>query len=147
MCKNFFKFNLKNRCALNNTVFLTVLLYVIYSFTFILPHNLHCFINTNEQNLCQNFYTNSFSNNELSNSGQNSENENKENEDQDQDQDLDDCPICNLSYFNGLYACKLSIQPINLQESTEKPFYENQTGFSSFTFFKFFLRSPPAYLS
>ena len=142
MSKNFLKFSLKNRCILNNTVFLTVLLYVIYSFTFILPHNLHCVIN-NEQNLCQQFHTNSFGNNELSNSEQNSENENEENE----DQDLDDCPICNLTYFNGLYACKLPIQPITLQETNEKTVVEISTSFYSFSYFKFFLRSPPSYLS
>ncbi len=139
MGNKFLKFNLKNRCILNNTVFLTVLLYVIYSFTFILPHNLHCSINNNEQNLCQQFHANSLSNNEE----QNSENENKENE----DQDLDDCPICNLTYFNGLYACKLPIQPINLQETNEKPVIKSTTGFNSFSFFKFFLRSPPSYIS
>ena len=144
MCKKFLKFNLKNRSILNNTVFLTVLLYVIYSFTFILPHNLHCVIN-NEQSLCQQFHTNSFSNNELSNSEQNSENENKENEDQ--DQDLDDCPICNLTYFNSLYYTEPLICQILLIETNEKPVNNKLTGFSSFTFLKFFLRSPPSFVS
>lgn len=139
MGTKFLKFNLKNRCFLNNTVFFTVLLYVIYSFTFILPHKLHCVIYNNEQNICQQLHTNSFNNDELSNSEQNSENENEEKE----DYDLDDCPICNLSYFNTFNYSKPLIFDFALHITNEKPVVETSTGFYSFSYLKFFLRSPP----
>ena len=143
MGTKFLKFNLKNRCFLNNTVFFTVLLYVIYSFTFILPHKLHCVIYNNEQNVCQQFHTNSFNNDELSNSEQNSENEKEEKE----DYDLDDCPICNLSYFNSFNYSKPLIFDFALHITNEKLVYQTTNSFYSCSYFKFFLRSPPSYIS
>ncbi|MBP5470129.1 MAG: hypothetical protein J6Z11_12890 [Candidatus Riflebacteria bacterium] len=53
--------------------------------------------------------------------------------------------MCNLSYFNSLYASESFTNYLTLQETNEKPVYLTKTGISSFTFFKFFLRSPPSF--
>ena len=57
----------------------------------------------------------------------------------------DDCPICNLSYFNALCFDGQLTNNIILQETNEKPILLEIAGFSYFSYFKFFLRSPPSY--
>lgn len=59
----------------------------------------------------------------------------------------DDCPICNLSYFNTLCFDGQLTNNLVLQETNEKPILQEFAGFSSFSYFKLFLRSPPSCIS
>ena len=135
------RINYKNKVLFKFTALLTVITLIFYLFLFSLPHDLHCSKDSDSS-----VFTNFIEAIEKSHHEDFSKDSNNK-EDSKQRHNQDNCPICNLSYFNGLYACELSIQPINLQATTEKPIYKIQTGFSSFTYLKFFLRSPPSYIS
>lgn len=158
------KYFFKNKHILSNTVFLTVLLFVVYNFTFILPHDLHCNIKENKTGLGQHH---DFCNDGLDNYShlfnlcskninyQNNDNlldnhcfDNCENnEAEDENQKNDNCQICSLSYFNSLEFCDNLTFDFELQLLNEKPSYQKTKGFSSCSFFKFFLRSPPSYIA
>ncbi len=127
-----------NRKSFQNiTAILTVISLFIYVFAFSLPHDLHCSkdstVLTKLLETIEKTHHDNFSNN--SNREDNSK----------QEHDPNSCPICNLSYFNSLNLSKPLIFDFALEVTNEKPVYKIQTGFSSFSYLKFFLRSPPSF--
>ena len=134
-------FNIKYRSRLlkNFACLFTALFFAFYIFEFSLPHDFHCSEKTNLSS-----FRSSINNSEITHqtaSAKESENDNHDSENHNDN----DCPVCNLSYFNGLYYTEPLICQTVLIETNEKPVNNIKTGFSSFTFLKFFLRSPPSF--
>ncbi len=128
-----------NKKLFNTTVYLTVVAFVFYLFIFSLPHELHSLKDSDSVVLTKLLKVVEKSHhNDVSN-----DTNHKENSKQRHNQD--NCPICNLSYFNSLNLNKPLIFDFALEVTKEKPVYKIQTGFSSFSYFKFFLRSPPSF--
>ena len=124
----------KNRFIFNITAILTVISVVFYLFAFSLPHDLHCSDSSGSSFISN--LINAFENTHHDNSEANRK-DNKDNK------NSDNCPICNLSYFNNLCFEEHLSNNIILQETNEKPVLQETVGFSSYSYFKFFLRSPP----
>ncbi len=131
------KTKIKNKFLFVIASYLTVITIIFNLFAFSLPHELHCskdsavltkLLDTIEKTPHDNVSNNS-------NRKDNSKQEHNPNH----------CPICNLSYFNSLNLSKPLIFDFSLEATNEKPVYKIQTGFSSFSYFKFFLRSPPSF--
>ncbi|MBR4329439.1 MAG: hypothetical protein IKP71_06255 [Candidatus Riflebacteria bacterium] len=130
----------KNKGLFNITAILTVITLVFYLFVFALPHNLHC-----SKELEASVLTKLLKVVEKSHHEDVSNDPKKEDNSQ-QEHSQDNCPICNLSYFNSLNFSKPLIINLALQVTNEKPINTTATGFSSSTYFKFFLRSPPTFI-
>ena len=125
----------KRKCFINITAILTAISLFIYVFAFSFPHDLHCAKDST-------VLTKLLETIEKSHHEDISKNSNgKDNSQQKHNQD--NCPICNLSYFNSLYVSEGFSNNLTLQETNERPVAKITTGFSSFSYFKFFLRSPP----
>ena len=126
----------KRKYVLNITAILTVISLFVYVFAFSLPHDLHCSQNDTA-------FTKLLINTFEKTHHEDVSNDSDRNEDSNQKHNQNDCPICNLSYFNSLNLSKPLIFDFALEVTNEKPVYKIQTGFSSFSYLKFFLRSPP----
>ncbi len=129
----------KNRFLFNITAIITVVAVIFYLFVFSLPHDLHCF-DTSDSSFVSNLID-AFENTHHDNSEANNE-DNKNN-----NKSSDNCPICNLSYFNNICLEEQLSNNLILQETNEKPILQETVGFSSYSYFKFFLRSPPSFIS
>ena len=134
------RINYKNKVLFRFTALLTVITLIFYLFLFSLPHDLHCSKDSDSS-----VFTNFIEAIEKSHHEDFSKDSNNK-EDSKQRHNQDNCPICNLSYFNGLYFTKPLICKTILIETNEKPVNVTKTGFSSFSFYKFFLRSPPSFI-
>lgn len=131
----------KRKYFLNISAILTVISLFIYVFAFSLPHDFHCSEKAD-------FSIFSSLTNKTDNAHQTaSSNDSDENNPNKESHSSDNCPVCNLSYFNGLYFTEPLVCKTILIETNEKPVNITKSGFSSFTFLKFFLRSPPSYIS
>ena len=131
--------NINRKIFLNITAILTVISLFVYVFAFSLPHDFHCAEKT-DFSVCS-----SLINNSEATSQTDSAKDSEENNHQKDGHSPDNCPVCNLSYFNGLYYTEPLICRTVLIETNEKPVNNIKTDFSSFTFLKFFLRSPPSF--
>ena len=131
----------QNKRLFSITAVLTVITLIFYLFLFSLPHDLHSSVGSDSSALTKLLEVIEKSHHDEASNDSNT----KDNEKQGHNQD--DCPICNLSYFNSLYASESFTNYLALQEANEKPVYLSKTGFSSFTYYKFFLRSPPSFIS
>ena len=123
---------------MNITAILTVISLFIYVFAFSLPHNLHCSQNDTA-------FTKLLINTFEKTHHEDVSNDSDRNEDSNQKHNQNDCPICNLSYFNSFYASEEFSINLTPQVTNEKPVVETTAGFSSFSYFKLFLRSPPSF--
>ena len=123
----------KRNNLLNITAVLTVISLFVYVFAFSLPHDLHCFSSTESS-----FFSYLIETFEKTHHDDDSNKTDKKDS-------SDNCPICNLSYFNGLYFTEPLVCKTILIETNEKPVNITKSGLSSFSFFKFFLRSPPSF--
>ena len=132
-----FSKNIKQKTFLNITAIITVISLFVYVFAFSLPHDFHCSEKTDSSVFSSLI-------NKTDATSSNNSNENNHNK---ESHSSDNCPVCNLSYFNGLYFTEPLICKTILIETNEKPVNLTKSGFSSFSFFKFFLRSPPSYIS
>ena len=131
----------KRKYFLNISAILTVISLFIYVFAFSLPHDFHCSEKTD-------FPVFSSLINKTDDAHQTaSSNDSDEKNHQKESHSSDNCPVCNLSYFNGLYFTEPLICKTILIETNEKPVNVTKTVFSSFSFYKFFLRSPPSHIS
>ena len=131
--------NINRKNFLNITAILTVISLFVYVFAFSLPHDFHCAAKTDFS------VFNSLINNSEVTSQTDLANNSEENDHKKDNHNPDNCPVCNLSYFNGLYYTEPFTCQTVLIETNEKPVNNIKTGFSSFTFLKFFLRSPPPF--
>ena len=122
---------------LNITAFLTVISLFVYVFAFSLPHDFHCAEKT-DFSVCSSLINNSEVTSQTTSANAPEDDNHKKDS-----HSPDNCPVCNLSYFNGLYYTEPLVCKTVLIETNEKPVNNIKTGFSSFTFLKFFLRSPP----
>lgn len=129
----------QNKRLFSITAILTVITLIFYLFLFSLPHDLHSSIGSDSSALTKLLEVIEKSHHDEASNQSNTEDSEKQGHNQ------DNCPICNLSYFNSLYASESFTNYLTLQETNEKPVNLTKTGFSSFTFFKFFLRSPPSF--
>ncbi len=128
----------KRKYLLNISAILTVISLFIYVFAFSLPHDFHCYPKTDFSVF--NSITKSDDTQQTASSTDSDEN----NHDKDS-HNSDKCPVCNLAYFNSLNLSNPLIFDFSLQVTNEKPVYQITTCFSSFTYLKFFLRSPPSF--
>ena len=131
----------KRNNLLNITAVLTVISLFVYVFAFSLPHDFHCSERTGFSVSSSLINKTDDAHKTASSNDSNENNHNKESH------SSDNCPVCNLSYFNGLYFTEPLICKTILIETNEKPVNITKSGFSSFSYFKFFLRSPPSYIS
>ena len=135
----FLKSKNKRNNFLNITAILTVISLFVYVFAFSLPHDFHCSEKTNSSVFSS--LINKSNNIHQSDSSKDS----NENSHKQENHNSDNCPVCNLSYFNGLYFIEPLVCKTILIETNEKPVNITKSGFSSFSFFKLFLRSPPSF--
>ena len=135
------KITKNNNKLFNITVNLTVIAFIFYLFIFSLPHELHSLKDSDSVVLTKLLKViEKTHHDDISNDVNHKENSK-------QRHSQDNCPICNLSYFNSFYATDCINCYLTLQETNEKPIIKTSTGFSSFSYFKFFLRSPPSFIS
>jgi hypothetical protein len=135
------RINYKNKVLFNFTAISTLIALVLYILAFSLPHDFHCSEKTNSS-----VFSNSINISDNTHKTDSSKDSN-ENSHKQENHNSDNCPVCNLSYFNGLYFTEPLICKTILIETNEKPVNVTKTGFSSFSFYKFFLRSPPSHIS
>ncbi len=129
----------KRKYLLNISAILTVISLFIYVFAFSLPHDLHCYDKTNSSVFT--YLINESDENQQTTPSTDSDENNHDKDSHNSDK----CPVCNLSYFNSVNLSKPLIFDFTLEVTNEKPVYQTTTGFSSFSYFKFFLRSPPSF--
>ena len=130
---------IKNKKRLFNfTAFITVISLILYFLAFSLPHELHC-SKDSETSVLTSIFEKTHQNDVSNDTDTEEDNKNSHSS--------DNCPICNLSYFNSLSVCENFSNNVILQETNEKPVYQTSIGFSSFSYFKFFLRSPPGFIA
>ena len=135
------RINYKNKVLFNITAISTLIALVLYILAFSLPHDFHCSEKT-DFSVSSSLINKSDDTHQTASSNDSNENNHKKGS-----HDSDNCPVCNLSYFNGLYFTEPLVCKTILIETHEKPVNVTKSGFSSFNYFKFFLRSPPSHIS